>query len=280
MFNINLSSINGTVIQNNNPIVDGLLVREIGYSKNSPGYFSPLMKRNVFLLHYVLSGKGSVCGIPFSGPKGFLFSNTQTQFYSVDEDSELWEHFWIMLDGPLSKKYLERANFKTEAHTFEIPYIEKVIKIFTGFMENVNENRDISLKMLSILFELLSLNLEHYGDIKQKIYSGNNYVQNAITMIHSSYDQPITADDISRSVNISTKHLNKLFKKETGFSPIEYLNKYRIYIAAKMLIQTNMSITAIASAIGFYDSNYFSCVFKKYMSDTPSTYRKLNKEIN
>lgn len=274
MIDIQLNSINGNVIFNNNTFSDDILVREIGYSKNFPGYFSPIMKRNVFVLHYVLSGKGLVCGVPFNGPGGFLFSSTQDQFYTVDEDSELWEHYWLMFDGLLSKKYLEQANFKTDFHIFKTPYIKNAACIFDNFIKNVNENHDISLKMLSIFFEILSLNVECYGDEKQKIYSRNHYVQNAISMIRTSYDQSITADDISQHVNISSKHLCKLFKNETGFTPIEYLNKHRIYMAAKLLMQTNLSITDIATSTGFYDPNYFSLVFKKNMNLTPSEYRK------
>jgi len=121
MIDIALSSINGFVIHNNNPTIDDILVQEIGYSKNSPGYFSPIMKRNVYLLHYVISGKGLVCGVPFEGPKGFLFSNIQDQFYSVDHDSDFWEHYWIMFDGHSAKKFLEHAHFKTDFHIFPTP---------------------------------------------------------------------------------------------------------------------------------------------------------------
>lgn len=264
----------GIVLCNNDFPTDEIVIKEVGYSICKPGYPSLIMKRNVHVLHYIFSGKGTVCGVPFEAPGGFLFSNNQDQFYSVDSDSEDWEQYWIMFDGTSAKKYLEVAGFKKEFHIFQTPYIDKAKTIFDNFMENINENRDISMKMLSVFFEMLSLNAEIYGHERKEIYSKNAYVQNTISTIHSMYDQPLTLNDIAKSVNISAKHLGRIFKEETGLAPMEYLNKHRIYSAAKLLSKTDFSISQIAISSGFYDPNYFSSVFKKHMNQTPSEYRK------
>ena len=70
----------------------------------------------------------------------------------------------------------------------------------------------------------------------------------------------------------------RLFKQYTGKTPIEYLNNYRIEQAAKLLIETNDSITDIAFDCGFENTSYFIRKFKAQKSATPKQYRTLHKK--
>ena len=69
-------------------------------------------------------------------------------------------------------------------------------------------------------------------------------------------------------------NLSRKFKKETGQSLTDYINKLRIKEALYMMENHNLSITDIAYMTGFNDVNYFTKVFKKYKRMTPSSYRK------
>ncbi|WP_418542845.1 helix-turn-helix transcriptional regulator [Intestinibacter bartlettii] len=67
----------------------------------------------------------------------------------------------------------------------------------------------------------------------------------------------------------------RAFKKETGFSIIEYINKLKIKHATFLLRDTALPIQDIGRIIGINDVNYFSRLFKRYMSQTPTQYRKI-----
>ena len=63
----------------------------------------------------------------------------------------------------------------------------------------------------------------------------------------------------------------------TGVGLNDFINISRITAAEKLLVSSNMSITEIASACGFNDSNYFASVFKKFKGITPKRYSLINK---
>lgn len=84
---------------------------------------------------------------------------------------------------------------------------------------------------------------------------------------------PISRWQIAESVNVSEDYLTRIFKKELGLSPWDYLNRYRIYLAKKLLRNTAMTINEVSSSTGFQDQAYFCRVFKKITGHSPSKVR-------
>jgi len=73
---------------------------------------------------------------------------------------------------------------------------------------------------------------------------------------------------------VSENHLSRIFRRELGISPWDYLNRYRIKQAKELLTNTQDSITSVALRVGFNDPAYFSRVFRKQVGQSPSTFRK------
>lgn len=93
--------------------------------------------------------------------------------------------------------------------------------------------------------------------------------------LDENYSRNIVLDDLENLFYISKFHLSREFKKLTGITIMNYLNSRRISEAKKMLRFTDQSIGSIALACGIPDVNYFTKVFTRYESMTPSSYRKL-----
>ncbi|MBV7504225.1 AraC family transcriptional regulator [Bacillus sp. sid0103] len=98
-------------------------------------------------------------------------------------------------------------------------------------------------------------------------------IQQAIGYIKENYLKDISLNEIAQYCCVSRYHFSHLFKKEVGISLIDYLNRMRIELSLSYLEMTDLSISEIASRIGFDDANYFSRMFKKYMQFSPSAYR-------
>lgn len=94
-----------------------------------------------------------------------------------------------------------------------------------------------------------------------------NYIDSHIT-------EPISLDDISRSLYISKSHIERAFKKEYNQTPIAYWSNQRIMQVASMLVTTNYSLAQIAQQLGFSDVKYMSKTFKKIKGKTPMEYRR------
>lgn len=101
--------------------------------------------------------------------------------------------------------------------------------------------------------------------------------------ILQNFTRPDYALDASiRALPFNYDYLRKLFKKEMGMSPLEYMTNLRMKSAERLLttMWTNgYTISEIAQMCGFDDPLYFSRVFKKYYGCSPSKFTRKNSEI-
>ncbi len=88
------------------------------------------------------------------------------------------------------------------------------------------------------------------------------------------YGSPLSLPELARQFRISPSHLSHLFKREIGRSVGEFLEEIRVANACRFLENTDMSVAQVAEAVGYFDNNYFTKVFKKRMQLTPRAYRE------
>ncbi|MDE6166903.1 MAG: AraC family transcriptional regulator, partial [Acetatifactor sp.] len=99
-------------------------------------------------------------------------------------------------------------------------------------------------------------------------------VRSVIEYIRAHYESPVTLPELSRAFHISEGHLCRLFKSVTGMSITEYVNYFRISIAASLLLDTHADVGEIAGMAGFNSISYFNKVFRKHLHMTPSKFRR------
>ena len=86
------------------------------------------------------------------------------------------------------------------------------------------------------------------------------------------FAERITLTDLSEKYELSCTYLNAKFKAETGYTFLDYLNRYRISQAVKLLKKREYRIYEIAEKVGFSDYKYFIKVFKKYAGCSPNKF--------
>ncbi|RBW67433.1 AraC family transcriptional regulator [Bacillus taeanensis] len=91
--------------------------------------------------------------------------------------------------------------------------------------------------------------------------------------IEDHLTEPIDFSAYARMNNISPGYFRAMFKSATGLSPVEYLNRLRIVRAIEYLKDNTLSMSDIAAAVGIYDANYFSRLFRKFIGYSPSEFR-------
>lgn len=112
---------------------------------------------------------------------------------------------------------------------------------------------------------------------QQKMDDVNLLIKPALEYIHENYAQKLYLNDIAALCNISPSYCSKLFKRETGDSFSNYVNKVKVEKAKELLRTTNKPIINISYDLGFEDCGYFIKVFKKIVELTPAVYRKKQK---
>ena len=109
-------------------------------------------------------------------------------------------------------------------------------------------------------------------EIRENKYSA--LVQSVLYCLNHEYSGNVNLTELAEELDISETRLTKTFKKELGVTPAAYLTKVRMKNAAALLISGTMAVSAVSSAVGISDSNYFVKLFKKEFGETPSAYRK------
>ncbi|MBO5879117.1 MAG: helix-turn-helix domain-containing protein [Clostridia bacterium] len=92
--------------------------------------------------------------------------------------------------------------------------------------------------------------------------------------VEENIDRKISNEELAAIVHMHPTHFIRYFKKETGQTPGDYVNKRKLEYAANLLVNTELSMLEIAYRLGFFDATHFSKAFKKRYSISPSAYRK------
>ena len=119
------------------------------------------------------------------------------------------------------------------------------------------------------------------------VFRSNSEFTESVEMIRNSilqnYTNPEYAlDEYIRSLPFHYDYLRKIFKKELGMSPLEYMTSLRMKNAERLLSTmwtSGYAIAEIAQMCGFDNALYFSRVFKKYFGCSPSQFVKTQREI-
>ncbi|GHV36951.1 hypothetical protein AGMMS49546_03360 [Spirochaetia bacterium] len=108
------------------------------------------------------------------------------------------------------------------------------------------------------------------------LYTGA-LVKKALLYFEKHAKSHISRWKLADSVNVSEDYLTRVFRREMGCSLWEYLNQYRVCLAAEMLTHTGDTINEIAARTGFQDQAYFCRVFKKIYGKAPGQLRNAKK---
>jgi transcriptional regulator GlxA family with amidase domain len=96
----------------------------------------------------------------------------------------------------------------------------------------------------------------------------------AIAEMETNLEEPLALPGIADSVGLSTRQLERLFKKHLGRTPSRYYREIRLNQARMMLMQGTSSILAIALASGFVSASHFSRRYREYFGRTPREERR------
>lgn len=133
--------------------------------------------------------------------------------------------------------------------------------------------------LLLIMREILSDEICEQTSCNFESYNKSYAVNRIISYLNENYNKKISLEQIAHNMYLSPVYISKIFKEETGESPINYLIKIRLEKARDILLKsTESSIKSIANEVGYEDAYHFSKLFKKYYGISPLYYRKREME--
>jgi AraC-like DNA-binding protein len=136
-------------------------------------------------------------------------------------------------------------------------------------------NAYLKLKVLELLLFLSTVDVRANGEARPYFPRKQVETVKAIRdyLIENS-DRHFTLDELSARFAIPLTYMKLCFKGVYGTSIYAYLRSYRIHEAAIMLRETDMTITAVASRVGYANPSKFAAAFKAIMGKSPLRYQK------
>ncbi|BCN30182.1 AraC family transcriptional regulator [Anaeromicropila herbilytica] len=135
--------------------------------------------------------------------------------------------------------------------------------------------------LLTILREIIEVEEDDQKSYNFESYNKSYAVKRIINYLNENYANKISLDKIAHNMYLSPVYISKIFKEETGESPINYLIKIRLEKAKDILANSESgSVKSIANSVGYEDVYHFSKLFKKYYGISPLYYKKTAGQKN
>ncbi|MCA2499099.1 AraC family transcriptional regulator [Staphylococcus xylosus] len=241
------------------------------------GYNYTVFQKSV--LHIVTQGEGtfSYAGETYHLTAGdiFLLERGMKVEYKPSF-SNPWTYYWVGMNGKQILNYLSRCSI-VDSHVIlgqDTTDIKNIIQLICKLSQSIESNNSNDILIMQYLYQLVYTLQEKFPKIfSVQVDIVNEDIQHAVDFINTNYQKHITVEDVAKSVNITRSHLYKLFKKNLGCSPKEYLTYIRMYHASQLLIHTSTLISDISRQVGYKDPLLFSKNFTKHFEISASEYR-------
>ena len=142
-------------------------------------------------------------------------------------------------------------------------------------MQNLLRNRQRpfcdKVESRGIVLQLLArfLKVGHF-----RMEMGDSRIVKSVLYIRRHIGEPIELEQLATTACLSKDHFIRLFKKEMGITPLQYVNQKKIEKAQLLLLTEDLSVKEVAARLAFDDYSYFNRLFKKTAGITPQEYRR------
>jgi AraC-like DNA-binding protein len=246
-----------------------------GYFKANGEYYTKRSGKNKLLLFYTLSGQGYLeyrnnRYILNPGQVAVIDCN-EYQHYKTYKNQ--WEFVWIHFSGDGADRYFNLIN-NDSLSIINIRNKEKfksLLESIKKFTEKTNPYGDLLLsdyicRILTVLaLDNLSINAVE-GERQLNI-------DTVIEFIENNYQENISLEKLAKMCHLSKFHFLRVFKKQTGFTPYEFITNYRMNMSKHFLIKTKSPVSEISEKVGYNNVNTYIKCFKNQTGTTPNRFR-------
>jgi AraC-like DNA-binding protein len=258
-----------------------IYAQEVGDFYCGRNYYTVREGLDSFLIKLTLSGGGILeyegKEYHLSAGQFFWIDCQNSQRYYTDPKHGRWHVLWIHFRGGNAKAYYDLFRSIGEGNPIgSMPAQcngEDLLKeLIFQYMENTS-TIDNDITASSKLTQLLAFCIQAVSGQEESNVMPD-VVQQIRAYLSEHYAESIQLDSLSQQFSVSKYHLQRIFKKYVGQSPLEFLSSVRLTHAKELLRTTDLPISEIAYRVGMENASYFISKFRSEEEITPNKYRK------
>ena len=271
-----------------NPI-DPTIIADIDYEKISTKT-SPILHQSSRFI-YVIDGNGKIKidNNIFNIEKNCLISvvpwaiteiievNKPLKIYVLKYSFDLFNKNLFNIYDNESRTVLISKTVLNQAISY---HEESLINTFKKAFELTRSQENIPKNIINSLFFSYILGASHalYFESKEEVDTKDK--KNILSYIYNNSDKKITLDELSKIFFMSNSNISRYINSETNLTFFELLNEIRVKKAVELLIHTDMTVSEIASFLGYFDKSHFIKNFKSIINVNPNEFRRCYKGNN
>ena len=228
-----------------------------------------------YMLFYICDGRLSVTSggqtmVASAGQAGFLNCHEPHEYHTIGNT----EFVWLHLDGSNTADFYQQAVWAHGGFVFDTPYAQEIKNgIYEIIFAFRNEQPFSEVRLSHKIYGLLAAAVDTNKPENERS-AKHDPVAAAMYFIRQQYMNPITLNDVAAYANMSLYHFSRLFKRDCGYSPHEYIILTRLNRAKHLLKTTDLAIKVIAQKVGYQNVSSFTNAFTARVGISPTLFRK------
>ncbi len=208
-------------------------------------------------------GAGQLAYLPKGKTRTYTTMSADITMYEIAFDYRIGGVNWY-----------EALSCPSDNYSVDTPDIAAVSALFEGCVRH-ELKKDILYDVIAFsniaAIARIWLECRYAAEEKARPFTG------VLKFMEENLHRQLKSEELAKAATMQTTYFIKKFKAAFGISPINYINKLKIYRSMTLLLSTDLSVEKIAQSIGIYDNSYYSRLFKKLCLMSPVEYRRLFK---
>ncbi|MCY9662384.1 AraC family transcriptional regulator [Paenibacillus chondroitinus] len=236
---------------------------------------------NAFI--FALQGGASIAldDRDYAVQKFHLLHGGKGSYLDIKLTEDIFEYYLVLYKASIplptmrdKLKYIDKSNSFYMQYSF-LPRLPMLLyQILEQLEREWNSASQLAkLHAKSLLYSFIYELMQQLQDQNVTMVPGEPVAQ-AIRFMHEHYAESITLERLAEVLDCSPRQVTRMFKNQTSASPIDYLIRYRMEKAKKLLLDTDATLQQIAAGVGYQDVYFFSRTFKKHTGIAPVHFKE------
>lgn len=249
----------------------------MGYYPHALGHRMRRLRHDDNLLLYCVEGHGRLRAgeqrLNIGPGNLMLLPQGLAHSYAADREQP-WSLYWVHFQGVSSRIFMEYLGYREERVVIPVGLAPTLSAAFhsllsvsrTGYSSSAFINAANQCRHLFTQFVL-------EANRQRATHPAGLDLEAIQATMQDSIHSRLELEELAAVAHLSKYHFASRYKALTGYSPIQHFLHLKMEYACQLLDSSDMSIKAIAAAVGYADPLYFSRLFRRTVGLSPRAYR-------